>query len=95
MANTRQSGKRARQALKRQSKNQTVRSATQTALRGVLAAVKSKDLAKAKAAYTLAVRALSKAASRGAIPPARAARKVSRLTSLVKKALPDVFGTRR
>lgn len=95
MANTRQSSKRARQALGRQSRNQTVRGATRSALRAAIEAVKSKDLAKAKAAYTQAVRALSKAASRGAIPRARAARKISRLTTWVKKALPDALGARR
>lgn len=88
MANTRQSTKRAKQALKRQSRNQIVRSATRTALRQALEAIRTKDLGKAKAAYTNAVKALSKAASKGAIPNGRAARKVSRLTLFVKKALP-------
>ena len=81
MANTRQSTKRAGQALKRQTANTIVRSTTRTALRGAIEAFKSKDLAKAKVAYQSAVKALSKAA-----------RKISRLTLFVKKALPNVLG---
>ena len=46
------------------------------------------DAAKAKEAYHAAVRAISKAASKGSIPQGRAARKISRLTHLAKKALP-------
>ncbi|HUP57883.1 MAG TPA: 30S ribosomal protein S20 [Bdellovibrionota bacterium] len=88
MANTRKSTKRARQAETRRERNTIVRSTTRTALRGALEAIKSKDLEKARAAYNAAVRALSKAASKGAFPPGRAARKISRLTLLAKKALP-------
>jgi small subunit ribosomal protein S20 len=90
MANTRKSGKRAGQATKRQSRNIIVRSATKTALRDALAAIQSKDLSKAKDAYLAAVKALSKAASKGGIPKGRAARKISRLTLFAKKALPQV-----
>jgi small subunit ribosomal protein S20 len=88
MANTRKSTKRARQAETRRERNTIVRSTTRTALRGALEAIKSKDLEKARAAYNAAVRALSKAASKGAFPQGRAARKISRLTLLAKKALP-------
>lgn len=61
-------------------------------LRAAIDAIKAKDLGKAKDAYRQAVRALSKAASKGAIPRGRAARKVSRLTLFAKKALPDLIG---
>jgi small subunit ribosomal protein S20 len=91
MANTRMSTKRARQADARNSRNQTIRSATRSALTKAVSALKTKDVAQAKAAYHEAVRALSKAASKGAFPTGRAARKVSRLTLLVKKALPGVI----
>lgn len=91
MANTRQSTKRALQAKKRQARNTIVRSATRTALRDALAALKAKDVAQAKDAYKAAVRALSKAATKGGLPKGRAARKVSRLTLLVKKTLPAVL----
>lgn len=87
MANTRKSTKRAGQAIKRQTRNQTVRSATKTALRTAIDVIKSKDLGKAQVAYNSAVKALSKAASKGAIPKARSARKVSRLTLFMKKML--------
>jgi small subunit ribosomal protein S20 len=88
MANTKTATKRARQALTRQAQNQIVKSGSRTALRGALEALKSKDAAKAKAAYANAVKVLSKAASKGAIPKGRASRKISRLTLLIKKNLP-------
>jgi small subunit ribosomal protein S20 len=94
MANTRTSAKRARQADRRSSKNQLIRGTTRTALKGAIDAIQSKDLAKAKAAYEAAIRAVSKAASKGAIPTARAARKISRLTLLAKKALPAALTTK-
>jgi small subunit ribosomal protein S20 len=95
MANTRTATKRARQALTRQARNQVVRSATRSAVRNVLDSVKKKDQAQAKTHYLQAVRALSKAASKGAIPKTRAARKISRLTALVKKTLPAVFAAHK
>ena len=88
MANTRTAAKRARQAEARNTRNQIIRSTTRSALRDALSAIKSKDAAKAKEAYHAAVRALSKAASKGSIPQGRASRKISRLTHLAKKALP-------
>ncbi|MGZ3688716.1 MAG: 30S ribosomal protein S20 [Bdellovibrionota bacterium] len=91
MANTRKSTKRARQADSRNSRNTTVRSSTRSALRGAVEALKTQDVAKVKEAYKQAVRALSKAASKGSIPRGRAARKISRLTLLVKKSLPTVI----
>ncbi len=89
MANKRQSTKRAGQALKRQARNTTVRTATKTAVKKAVEAVQSKDLGKAKEAYLAAVRALSKAASRGVLPKTRASRKISRLSLLAKKLLPE------
>jgi small subunit ribosomal protein S20 len=94
MANTRTSGKRALQAKKRQARNTIVRSATKSALRNALAAIQTKDVAKAKEAYMAAVKALSKAASKGGIPAGRAARKISRLTHLAKKTLPAALSTK-
>ncbi len=94
MANTRQSAKRAKQAKARQSRNTIVRSATRSAVKNALEAIQTKDLAKAQAAYKAAVKALSKAASKGAMPKTRAARKVSRLTAFVKKALPTTLSSK-
>lgn len=92
MANTRQSTKRARQAVKRQARNTAVKSNTKTALRKALSAVKPDgDVAQAKEAYLAAVRALDKAASKGSIPKGRASRKISRLTLLAKKTLPQIL----
>ncbi len=84
MANTRSSTKRAKQAVKRQLKNKSVKSATKTALRGVIDAIIAKNKELLKVAYPLAVQALSRAASKGAIPKKRAARKISRLTRRAK-----------
>lgn len=89
MANTRTATKRARQALSRQARNQIVRSSTRSALKAAFDMIKTKDVAKAKEAYQNAVKTLCKAASKGAIPKGRAARKISRLTLLTKKALPE------
>jgi len=91
MANKRQSGKRAKQALVRQSRNNTLKTATKTAVKKAIEAVQAKDMTKAKEAYMMAVKALSKAASKGTIPKARASRKISRLTLLAKKILPDAL----
>ncbi len=94
MANTRQSTKRAKQAEKRQARNTIIRSSTRTALKNALTAIQTKDIAKAKAAYLDAVKALSKAASKGGIPKGRASRKISRLTHFVKKALPQALSSK-
>ncbi len=91
MANKRQSAKRATQAAKRQAKNNTVKSATKTAVKKAIEAVQAKDMGKAKEAYTLAIKALSKAASKGTIPKTRASRKIGRLTMLAKKIFPDAL----
>lgn len=91
MANTRSSAKRARQAVKRQASNSIVSSGAKTAIRNAIAAIQTKDLAKAKEAYMTAVKTLSKAASKKSLPKTRAARKISRLTLLIKKTLPQVL----
>ncbi len=88
MANTRQSTKRALQAKKREKVNQSVESMTKSAVKYAVDAIKKGDLDKAKLAYVQAVKALSKAASKGTFPQGRVSRKIGRLTALVKKALP-------
>ena len=84
MANTRTSTKRARQSAERQSRNQSIRSATRTVIRGTVDAFKKKE--NTAEALQKATVALSKAASKGAIPKKRAARKISRLARLAKKS---------
>ena len=91
MANKRQSLKRAKQEKKRQSRNTAVKSATKSAVKKAIEAVQTKDMGKAKEAYMMAVKALSKAASQGTIPKTRASRKISRLTLLAKKILPEAL----
>jgi small subunit ribosomal protein S20 len=91
MANTRSSAKRARQENKRSVRNTKNRSATRTAVKNLMDLVPSKDAAKVKDAYTSAIKSLSKAASKGVIPRTRAARKIARLTALIKKSLPDAL----
>lgn len=91
MANKRQSAKRAKQTKTKTSRNDAVKSATKTAVKKAIEAVQAKDMGKAKEAYHLAVKALSKAASKGSIPKTRASRKIGRLTALAKKFLPDAL----
>ena len=91
MANKRQSAKRAIQEQKRQTRNTAVKSATKSAVKKAIEAVTTKDMTKAKEAYMLAVKALSKAASKGTIPKTRASRKIGRLTLLAKRMLPDAL----
>lgn len=88
MANTRQSAKRARQAEKRQARNQLVKSQTKTAVRRLMDAVTKgdtlqNDAAKVTTAYTKAISSLDAAASKGVIPKKRASRKIARLTRLL------------
>lgn len=87
MANTRQSTKRARQTIKRQERNMIIRSATKTAIKKAVEAIRAKDTAKVKEVYAQAMRALDKAASKGSIPKRRASRKMSRLTRFLKQAM--------
>ncbi len=94
MANTRQSAKRARQNDKRRTQNTLARAGTRSALRVAAQAILAKDLPKAKEAYLKAVKTLSKAASNGALPKQRAARKISRLTLLAKKTLPELIASK-
>ncbi len=94
MANTRQSTKRAKQAESRRTRNTVVRSVTKTVLRAAIESIRAKDTEKAKVAFKDAIKSLSKAASKGAIPKGRAARKISRLTRLAKKTTPSVVSAK-
>lgn len=85
MANTRQSTKRARQALAHAARNVMTKSVAKSAIKAAMDAFKSKDAAKAKTAYQNAIRVLAISASKGAMPATRAARKTSRLTHLFNK----------
>lgn len=97
MANTRQSTKRAKQAKKKNIRNTTIRSATKSAFKAAVDAVKAaqpnsaQSLTDAKAQFANAIRTLAKAASKGSIPKARAARKTARLTKFIQKNSPQVL----
>ncbi len=95
MANTRTSAKRARQAVTRQRQNQAIKGATKSKIKRAMEALNNKaadtSAAATQLAYKNAVRALSKAASKGTLPKKRAARKISRLTRLAQKTRPEVF----
>ena len=94
MANTRQSTKRARIEIKRTLKNQANKSSTKSAVRDAVLAIAKGDVKVAKEAYMDAIKALSKAASKGAIPKGRAARKISRLTLLAKKTKSEIVASK-
>jgi small subunit ribosomal protein S20 len=91
MANTKSSAKRARQSVKKQAVNKRNRSVMKTAVKNAVDKIKSKqvDQNNAEAQLKLAISALGKAGSKGAIPKKRASRKISRLTLLAKKILTE------
>lgn len=91
MANTRTAAKRALQSKKRQARNSLIRSSTRTTVKKAFLAITNQDLEKAKTAYPAAVKALDSAASKGVFPKGRTSRKISRLTLLAKKVLPDLL----
>ncbi len=80
MANTQSSEKRNRQAQKHRARNQHVMSSLRTQVRKLREAVAKGDAAKTKEELTAAVKAISKAASKGVIHKAQASRRISRLT---------------
>lgn len=79
MANTRSAEKRNRQAQKRRVRNAAVRSTVKTAVKDARDAITAKEPAKVKDAVGTAVRALSKAASKGVLHKRTASRRISRL----------------
>ncbi len=75
--------KRARQSLKRQSRNVTWTSRAKTFEKKVAAAVQKKDAKMAKEALVEFMRQIDKAAQKGAVHVKRAARRISRLSRQV------------
>lgn len=84
MANTAQSKKRARQAIKRNEHNVPLRSTFRTAVKKVLAAVASGDKSAAEAAYKAAVSIIDKTENKGLIHKNKAARHKSRLNTRIR-----------
>lgn len=91
MPNTRGALKRVRQSTKKHARNNEHRSAARTALKKAIRAIAAKDLEAAKTLYPAAVKSMSKAASKGALPEGRVSRKISRLTLMAKKTLPEAL----
>jgi small subunit ribosomal protein S20 len=85
VANTRSAEKQNRQALKHRARNQRITSALRTQVRKFSEALASGDAAKTKGELTAAIRAISKAASKGVIHKAQASRRISRLSTAANK----------
>ncbi len=83
VANHPSAEKRNRQRIKRTIRNRAVRSAVRTEVKDVREALAAKDAKAAKEALEVAVKALDKAAGKGAVPRKTASRKVSRLAAQV------------
>jgi small subunit ribosomal protein S20 len=80
VANTQSAEKRNRQSQKRRARNQHVMSSLRSQVRKLREAVAKGDAAKTKEELVAAVKAISKAASKGVIHKAQASRRISRLT---------------
>ena len=83
MANHPSAEKRNRQRQKRTLRNRGIKSAVRTQVKDVRTAIDAKDPKAAQEALQQATVALSRAASRGAIPKKTASRRVSRLAKAV------------
>ena len=79
MANTKSAQKRNRQALKRRTRNQAVRTQVKSAVKKAREALASKDPAKLQEALRAAERTLDKAASKGVLHKKNASRRIARL----------------
>jgi small subunit ribosomal protein S20 len=85
MANHKSSEKRARQTVKRTEENRVRKSRVSGAVRKVNEATDAKDYKGGMTALSKAQSELARAATRGAIPKKRIARKMSRLSARLKK----------
>lgn len=86
MANIKSAQKRIRVAAKRQAQNKHIKSSTKTAIKKVTVAAGAKD-GDTKALLLQAISAIDKAASKGVYHKNTAARKKSKLTKMVNKAV--------
>jgi len=84
VANNPGSKKRARQAVKRNEHNASLRSMVRTYVKKVIAAIQSGDYDTAQAAYNAAVPKVDSMANKGIIKKNKAARWKSRLNTRVK-----------
>lgn len=86
MANIKSAQKRIRVAAKRQARNKHIKSLTKTAIKKVTVAASTKDT-ETNALLVQAITAIDKAASKGVYHKNTAARKKSKLTKMVNKAV--------
>jgi small subunit ribosomal protein S20 len=84
MANIKSAKKRAKQAVKRNSHNVSMRSMIRTAIKNVVKAVDAKDVAAAEAAFKIAVPILDRNGDKGYLHKNKAARHKSRLTAAIR-----------
>jgi len=84
LANSLQSKKRARQAIKRRTRNVAQRSAFRTAIKKTVHAIEAGDKESAISAYKAAVPMIDGLASKGLIHKNKAARHKSRLNARIK-----------
>jgi small subunit ribosomal protein S20 len=80
VANHPSAEKRNRQRIKRTARNRAVKGAVRTQVKDVREALAAKDPKAAKEALVLAVKALDKAAGKGAVARKAASRKIGRLS---------------
>jgi small subunit ribosomal protein S20 len=86
VANTRSAEKQNRQAQKHRTRNAHVMSTLRTSVRKFREAAASGDQEKTKHELATAIRQIAKAASKGVIHKAQAARRISRLTKAATQA---------
>jgi small subunit ribosomal protein S20 len=77
--------KRHRQSVKRQARNQAIRSRVRTVVRRVRESIEARNATEARAHLQTATRTIDKAVTKGVIHHNTAARKISRLTHAVQK----------
>ena len=80
MANTRSAEKQNRQAIRHRARNQAITSAVRTQVRKFREALARGDAATTKSELTAAIRAISKAASKGVLHKGQASRRIARLS---------------
>lgn len=86
MANIKSAMKRARQNEKRRAANRVYRSSARTHIKKARRLIEAGDLEQAEVQVASAISALDKAAQKGIIHKNNAARRKSRLASLLRKA---------
>ena len=87
MANIKSAKKRILVSAKRQMRNKHIKSSTKTAVKKVVVAAGKGDSTNAQALLVQAISAIDRAASKGVYHKNTAARKKSKLTKLVNKAV--------